>query len=259
MTTFSAGYNPKIVDGIGVNFKLAGSNNYGGTKTLSTNNSFEITETWKSIGSFNINIDTTLQKGWYPTNNDFTLTYEKNTGEKKTIKCTYDPEVFWEQPQYNYKVNYYFNNNLDNTLTKSDKAYLNTYVYSKDKYLNINSLTNKNNLDNTIYFLDPNNSSNTSNIKISSDVNKNVLNIYYVDTNFTNERIDKYTSVDIISSSNTIIPYTIEYSVDINNVRSGDKATTIISDKLPYEIDESKSNLNGGVYNKETKTITWTF
>lgn len=262
ITTFKAGYNPKIIDGIGPNFKLSDSSDYGGTKTLSTSSNFEITNTWKSIGSFNINIDTSLQKGWYPTNNDFTLTYEKNTGEIKTIKCTDDPEVFWEQPKYNYKVNYYFNNNLDNTLTKSDKAYFNTYKYAKDYYLeDINSvgLTNKNTTDNTTYFLDPNNSSNTSNIKISDDVNKNVLNIYYIDTNFVDEIIDKYTSIDIIDNSNTVIPYTIEYKVDVNNVRNKDKLTTVITDTLPYEIDESKSNLNGGIYNSENKTITWTF
>ena len=27
---------------------------------------------------------------------------------------------------------------------------------------------------------------------------------------------------------------------------------------LPYKIDESNSNLDGGVYNDEEKTITWT-
>ena len=100
ITTFKAGYKPTIVDGIGSNFKLSGSSNYGGSKTLTTKGSFEITESWKSIGSFNINIDTSLQKGWYPTNDDFTLTYEKNTGEVKTIKCTDNPEVYWEQKKY---------------------------------------------------------------------------------------------------------------------------------------------------------------
>ena len=259
MTTFKAGYNPKIIDGIGNNFQLVGSNKYGGTKTINTDSNFEITNNWKSIGNFNINIDTTLQKGWYPTNNSFTLTYEKNTGEIKTIKCTINPEVYWEQEKYKYKVNYYFNNKLDSTFTKNDKAYFNTYVFAKDNYLDNELLTNKSTTDSTSYFLDPNNFSNTSNIKISNDVNKNVLNIYYIDTNFTNEKIDKYTSVDIINNSNTIIPYKVEYNVDVNNVRSGDKVTTIIIDTLPYEINEKVSNLNGGIYNKENKTITWIF
>ena len=259
ITTFKAGYNPSIVDGIGSNFKLSDSSNYGGTKTLTTDSIFEITKSWKSLGSFNINIDITLQKGWYPTNNSFTLNYEKNTGEVKTIKCLDNPEVYWEQEKYNYKVNYYFNNELDSTFTKNDKAYFNTYVYAKDNYLDRSLLINKNATDSTTFFLDPNNFSNRSNIKISKDVNKNVLNIYYIDTNFTNEKIDKYTSVDIVNNSSTIIPYKVEYNADVNNVRSGDKITTIITDTLPFQIEESKSNLNGGIYNKENKTITWTF
>lgn len=262
ITTFKAGYNPIIIDKVGTNFKLSESSFYGETKTLTTNNTFEITESWKSIGSFNINIDTSLQQGWYPTNNGFTLTYEKNTGEVKTINCTDDPEVYWEQEKYNYKVNYYFNDVLDETLTVNKNAYFNTYVYAKDNYLeNINNkgLLNKNNEDNTTYFLDLNNSNNVSNIKISHDENNNVLNIYYIDTNFTNENINKYTSLDIIDNSNTIVPYTIEYSVGVNNIRSDDKVTTVITDTLPYQIDESKSDLSGGIYDKETKTITWTF
>lgn len=262
ITTFKAGYNPTIKDGIGSNFKLNDSSSYGGSKTLTTSSTFEITESWKSIGSFNINIDTTLQKGWYPTNNGFTLTYEKNTGEVKTINCSDNPEVYWEQEKYQYKVNYYFNNMLDNSFTKNDKAYFNTYKYAEDNYLeNINSegLKNKNIIDNTTYFLNPNNFNNRANIKISDNENKNVLNIYYIDTNFTNESIDKFTNIDIINNSNVVIPYTIEYKVDINNIRSEDRITTIITDKLPYEIDESKSQLNGGKYNKEDNTITWSF
>lgn len=259
ITTFKAGYNPKIIDGIGYNFKLSGSNKYGGSKTITTSNTFEITDSWKSLGNFNINIDTTLQKGWYPTNNNFTLSYEKNTGEFKTIKCTINPEVYWEQEKYEYKVNYHFNDKLDNTLTIQNKGYKDSYVYAKDNYLNNEILTNKNTLENTTYFLDPNNSNNTSDIKISDDVNSNVLNLFYIDTNFVNESIDKFTSIDIINNSNIRIPYTIEYKLDINNVRNGDKVITIITDTLPFKIDERKSNLNGGTYNEENNTITWKF
>lgn len=37
----------------------------------------------------------------------------------------------------------------------------------------------------------------------------------------------------------------------------GDVTVTVV-DELPYEIDEEKSVLSGGTYNKEEKTITWT-
>ena len=35
------------------------------------------------------------------------------------------------------------------------------------------------------------------------------------------------------------------------------KAKVTIVDNLPYEIDEENSELKGGIYNKEAKTITW--
>lgn len=264
ITTFKAGYNPTIVDNVGAHFKLNASNDYGGEKKLSTNSKFEITDNWKSIGNFDITINTNLDKGWYKTNNNFTLTYEKNTGEIKHIKCRDNPEVYWEPEKYNYKVNYYFNNKLDENYTKTISAYLNSNIFAKDNYLkNINNkgLTEKNQKDNTNYFLDPNNTSNSSFIKISSNINNNVLNIYYIDTNFTNEKITKTTDLKVIENSSTTIPYTIEYNVDINNVGSGDKITTILTDTLPFEIDIKNDNndLNGGIYDNETKTITWTF
>ena len=247
---YNAGYDVTITDSLGSSFTLT-----SGSTTLNID---KITDTWTSLGSFYINIDESSPNGWYSTNEGFKVTYKDYKGNLKEIICNDNPEVYWKQSKYNYKVNYYFNNELDNTFTKNGKEYLNTFVYAKDNYLSSQLLKNKNTKDNTTYFIDPNNSSNTSNIKINSDVNKNVLNIYYIDTNFTNESIDKFTSVNIIESSNTTIPYTIEYNVDVNNVISGDKVTTVITDTLPYEIEKSKSNLNGGVYNKENKTITWT-
>lgn len=258
MTTFKAGYNPIIIDNIGVHFKLDDSNNYGGLKTLVTNSNFEITDDWKSLGSFNINIDKTLQNGWYQTNNNFTLTYEKNTGEIKTIECTDNPEVYWEQEKYQYKINYYFNDILDESFTKYETSYLNTIIYAQDNYL-LKDLESKNNIDKTTYFLDTNNHNNTSNIKISSDVKQNVLNIYYVDTNFTKESIDKYTNIDVINNSNISIPYIVEYNLEIKNARSKDEIVITIVDTLPSEIDEDNSNLNGGIYDKKNKTITWYF
>jgi len=419
ITTFPAGYNPVINDIVGPNFKLSNNQNYGGTKTLSKN--ITITENWQKIGSFNINIDKTVKDGWYKTNNNFTLTYEVTSGDKKEIICTNNPEVYWKQDKFpyivnyykdsisdnnllgsyndkaldktiinkedidllkyipngyylddmydiniskidsliidkdkeniinilykikkfnytvnyyyadennnysdipdntkkvkdidygtiielsnhylkdneikegfildsnktilendssyivdrdgiviniyynrnnfKYKVNYYFNNVIDEFLTNTSNDLYGSVIYAKDNYLN-EELINKNNSDNTTYFLDPNNINNTSNITVSSKEEENVLNIYYIDTRFTDETVDKFTGIDVIDNSKTIIPYTIEYSASINNVRKGDKVTTIITDTLPYEIDEAKSNLNGGIYNKETKTITWTF
>ena len=72
--------------------------------------------------------------------------------------------------------------------------------------------------------------------------------------NYTEEEIEK-TSSETIDSIDSQFNYTIKYNVTINDFIG--EATTTIVDTLPYEIDETKSNLNGGIYDKENKTITW--
>ena len=72
--------------------------------------------------------------------------------------------------------------------------------------------------------------------------------------NYTEEEIEK-TSSETIDSIDSQFNYTIKYNVTINDYIG--EATTTIVDTLPYEIDETKSNLNGGIYDKETNTITW--
>ena len=72
--------------------------------------------------------------------------------------------------------------------------------------------------------------------------------------NYTEEEIEK-TSSETIDSIDSQFNYTIKYNVKINDYIG--EATTTIVDTLPYEIDETKSNLDGGIYDKENKTITW--
>ena len=72
--------------------------------------------------------------------------------------------------------------------------------------------------------------------------------------NYTEEEIEK-TSSETIDSIDSEFNYTIKYNVTINDYIG--EATTTITDNLPYEIDETNSNLNGGVYDKENNTITW--
>lgn len=61
---------------------------------------------------------------------------------------------------------------------------------------------------------------------------------------------------EYIYSSNEVLDYTISYSATICDFY-GD-AKLVIVDSLPYEIDEKLSSLDGGIYNKNNKTITWT-
>ena len=72
--------------------------------------------------------------------------------------------------------------------------------------------------------------------------------------NYTEEEIEK-TSSETIDSIDSEFNYTIKYNVTINDYIG--EATTTIVDALPYKIDETKSNLDGGIYNKGNKTITW--
>ena len=90
---------------------------------------------------------------------------------------------------------------------------------------------------------------------ISSDNNPQV---YWENVEFANESIEKTTINTDITSSNTIVNYNIKYNLDINYIEEDSTIVTTIIDTLPYEIDLEKSNLNGGVYDSTTKTITWT-
>ena len=60
---------------------------------------------------------------------------------------------------------------------------------------------------------------------------------------------------DRIESSEDEVTYTIDYKATITDY-IGEGYVTIV-DYLPYEIDLSKSELNGGEYDDETRTITW--
>ena len=51
------------------------------------------------------------------------------------------------------------------------------------------------------------------------------------------------------------VGYKLNYKAVIKDYIGNAKVTYI--DKLPYEIDEEKSDISGGKYNKETKTIIW--
>ena len=69
----------------------------------------------------------------------------------------------------------------------------------------------------------------------------------------TSATISAPTSVD---SKDSEIEYEINYETTVSQY-IGVLNTTIVS-KLPYEIDETASELDGGVYDANAKTITWT-
>lgn len=58
-----------------------------------------------------------------------------------------------------------------------------------------------------------------------------------------------------ITRKDAEVGYKLNYKAVIKDYIGDAKVT--YTDKLPYEIDEEKSDISGGKYNKETKTIVW--
>ena len=78
---------------------------------------------------------------------------------------------------------------------------------------------------------------------------------YYEDTDpKLDNRIDKL-GEDYKTSDYEVYDYTIKYNSSIRDYIGNVSTKTI--DYLPYEIDVEKSELDGGVYDSQNKTITW--
>lgn len=173
-------------------------------------------------------------------------------------------KIYYKKNIYAYTVNYYFNDVYDNTFTKTNEALYGDKLYARDFNLSSEELINKGKGD---YFLNPNRPYNPDEITIEVDKNNNVINVYYVNTHLVNnsEKITKTADTlnNKIISSNQVVNYEVNYKATIKNVNKGSVIETKIIDTLPYEIDLSKSNLtyngNTGIYDKDSKTVTWTF
>ena len=75
-----------------------------------------------------------------------------------------------------------------------------------------------------------------------------------MDTNL-DSKIEK-TGTGAVASSKQEVNYNIKYNATVTEYIGTGLVT--ITDYLPYAIDESKSNLDGGKYDALTNTITWT-
>lgn len=92
--------------------------------------------------------------------------------------------------------------------------------------------------------------------KTIDDKTKIVTNKFKITDDKVTTTITKQADPKEIYDEGTLIKYTIKYNAKIENYIGN--AIVTITDTLPYEIDETKSDINGGSYNKENKTITWT-
>ena len=64
------------------------------------------------------------------------------------------------------------------------------------------------------------------------------------------------TGTEQITKEDAEVTYNVNYTTKVNDY-VGDAEVTVV-DTLPYAIDETKSDLAGGRYDAETRTITWT-
>ena len=161
----NAGSDATLTDNIGAKFVMtdAQGNKY-------TSEKFDITEAGKTF-SFNIKIneEDITEDGWYPTNADFELTYTDPKGTTKTIKSTKNPEVYWVAKRYDYKIEYYYDGQIDNTLTETGKD-----VKGKEITVSDESIKNNTKEGYSLTSVNPT----TRKIVISSS-EENVIRVYY--------------------------------------------------------------------------------
>ena len=81
-----------------------------------------------------------------------------------------------------------------------------------------------------------------------------VTNKYKLMETKLDSKIEKY-GTDKITASKQEVIYNINYQAAITDYIG--EASVKIVDQLPYEIDENELELSGGIYDKDTKTITW--
>ena len=161
----NAGTDAVLTDNIGAKFVMtdAQGNKY-------TSEKFDITEAGKTF-SFNIKIneEDITEDGWYPTNANFELTYTDPKGTTKTIKSTKNPEVYWVAKRYDYKIEYYYDGQIDNTLTETGKD-----VKGKEITVSEESIKNNTKEGYSLTSVNPT----TRKIVISSS-EENVIRVYY--------------------------------------------------------------------------------
>lgn len=211
----NAGTDAVLTDNIGAKFVMtdAQGNKY-------TSEKIDITEAGKTF-SFNIKIneDDITEDGWYPTNADFELTYTDPKGTTKTIKSTKNPEVYWVAKRYDYKIEYYYDGQIDNTLIETGKDV-------KGKEITVSDESIKNNAKEGYSFV--NTDPSTRKIVISSS-EENVIKVYYVTDNTQTKELS----------------YTVEYYKDGKKVDNDTQVVTETKQVLESDtLTVKKSEIN---------------
>jgi len=202
---------------------------------------------------------------YYLTNEDILEGYKLDSDNTDSETVVIDREnkvirIYYIKDNFDYTVNYHFGDEevIDNTNTNNTgNALFGSIIDPEDKYLTQDKLINKGYGE---YFINPNKPHlPEEGLIIGADSSKNIIDIYYIKTEVDNEITKKTANKSVIGSSSELIQYTVNYKTNISNVKEGETITVTIVDTLPKKIDESKSSLNGGVYNETDNTITWIF
>ena len=148
-------------------------------------------------------------------------------------------------------------------IVKSKDKVIETVVLSKDnnwehKFTNLNKYDAEGNLmeysitekevktDDLEYYED-------AIIEVENNTTR-ITNKYRKLSNKIDSKIEKGGTKELVGKQ-TEVQYSIKYNATITQYIGEAKATVI--DYLPYKIDVNKSDLAGGTYDEETKTITW--
>ena len=121
-----------------------------------------------------------------------------------------------------------------------------------DKYFGDEYNTNKTNPTDQLYEYDSVNGVANGTVN-SSEI---VVKYYYAKKKSSITLNLEATGTKTISVNDNKVNYRIVSSGTVDNYIGEEEIT--LSCTLPYEIDETNSNLDGGVYNKESNTIVWT-
>ena len=273
----AAGVDATLTDEVGADFSVI---NNGDFEVIEGDMSYSLDSIPTGDGeniSFKIKINPYAATGEHDTNGSFDLKYKVNASdtEYEHITTSESPKVYWIAPESKIKVNYY----LDGTTTS-----ISAQVESEQKVV-----TNEDGTRNT-YTAKAKDIFGYTLVKAKTEVfdgttaapsedytiadNGDATVLYYIDGTTVNYY---YTKNDITINDSTAIDkdgdtdkkglnsdfnYTIDYNIKVDDyigkVGGSSDVQITVTDTLPFEIDEESSNLDGGTYNAENRTITWT-
>ena len=156
-------------------------------------------------------------------------------------------EVVYVNKKVGYIVNYLENetDKVLHTQKREENAYYGDEIISIQEMIDIVNY----------HFVD----FNKERIVLEENINDNVINLYY-EKNSKEDVITDHSMVLTsekakITSEEDKVDYQIKYRVGLENYVGKVKAK--ITAYLPYQIDPDESELDGGKYNKDYRTITW--